>query len=400
MSTNNPELPMAKVVVAQRGARHRYSIPRLLENANMLEALYTDSCAYSLAGKLACRLGALGLKRSNALAARVPEKIPANKVFSSDRPLVSSLSKGLISPDMSSAYKHWGLQGANVVYSMYGEELDFLRWAKSEGAKIIVDVFISPLSNQVVLDEQVNFDTPSRFRVEPSECDYSADRGVGAFAPFADILLCPSEWVASGVRKFVPEYAHKIRIVPYGSSLHPKSQVGDNLGRILFAGRDPLRKGLPYLAEAVHGLRQSGIKLDVRIAGLERQECDWFPHFKELNYLGLVEMNKMGDEFARADAFVLPSLSEGQAGVLLEALSYGCPVIATKESGVDLTNNENGILVNAGSASQLEAAISQIIQDRSLRAQLSRNGKSFFEQNFSMNMWQERLIQVVLELQS
>ncbi len=388
-----------KVLVIQRGARHRYSIPRLLENAKLLEALYTDSSAYSTAGRIAAKFSDMG-PRVQALASRIPESIPREKVFSSDKPLISSLSRTVISSDMSGVFKRWGLQGAGIVYSMYGEELDFLRWAKAQGAKIIVDVFISPLSNQVVLDEQDKFDVPSGFRVDASECDYSPDRGVGAFAPIADILLCPSEWVAEGVRKFVPDCAHKIRIVPYGSSLHPKNQEGDNLGRILFAGRDPLRKGLPYLAEAVHRLRQSGMNLDVRVAGLEQQECNWFPHYQELNYLGLVKMDKMGEEFARADAFILPSLSEGQAGVLLEALSYGCPVIATRESGVDLTQNENGILVDAASGKQIEEAIARIIQDRDFRAKLSENGRAFFEQNFSMNLWQERLTKVVRELQS
>ncbi|MDF7799409.1 glycosyltransferase family 4 protein [Pontiellaceae bacterium B1224] len=265
--------------------------------------------------------------------------------------------------------------------------------------KTIVDVFISPLSNQMVFEEQTRFNAPERLRVSEISCTPSLIRGIGAIAPHADILLCPSKWVAKGVEAFVPEHKHKIRIVPYGSSIFPRDQDGVDAGRLLFAGRDPLRKGLPYFAEAVYSLRKSGIKLDARVAGLEKGECKWFPHYEELNYLGVVGMERMGDEYEKADAFVLPSLSEGQAGVVLEALSYGCPVIATEESGVDLTSFENGIIIPARSAAELANAVEKVVLDRSLREKLSVCGKEFFSLNFSMDMWRKRLMDIVQDLQ-
>lgn len=389
-----------KVLVAQRGARHRYAIPRIFEEADMLAALYTDSTAYSRAGRLAARLPGLACRSSalQALTSRNPAGIPREKIYASDRPLFSRLTRGMIHGDIGPVYQRWGLSGADAVYSMYGEDIRFLDWAKSQGAKVIVDVFISPVSNQVVLDEQQHFKVPECYQVRSDECRPSEDRGIGAFAPLADMLVCPSEWVADGVRRFVPDHAHKIQVVPYGSSIQPQEQHDIEEGRILFAGRDPLRKGLPYLAEAVHQLRQQGMKLDVRIAGLEKSECKWFPHYDELNYLGLVELARMGNEFARCDMFILPSLSEGQAGVILEALSFGCPVIATRESGVDFLNKDNGMLIPARSANAIAAAIAEVVKDRSLRNKLSGGGKYFFEENFSMSMWKKRLLHAVKDL--
>ena len=70
-------------------------------------------------------------------------------------------------------------------------------------------------------------------------------------AGLADILLCPSEWVATGVRELSPEHADKIRIVPYGCSINYEGRLNQPVrGRVLFAGSDIVRKGIQDLAEA------------------------------------------------------------------------------------------------------------------------------------------------------
>ncbi len=382
-----------QVLVCQRGARHRYTIPRMLEEAGMLAALYTDSTVHSAAGKLARFTGKGG--RLQALTAREPKGIPAGKIYSSDRLLISAASRGLVSGELSRSYQRWGLQKADVVYSMYGEDLPFVHWAKKQGAKIIVDVFISPLANRNLFEEQRKFGVHGGYPLNEEECRVSRTRGIGAYAPIADILLCPSEWVAEGVREFVPEEAHKIRVVPYGSSIQPGEQKNVQPGRLLFAGRDALRKGLPYFAEAVVNLKKSGVELDARVAGLTAESCSWMPCADALNFLGVVKMDQMSAEYEKADAFVLPSLAEGQAGVVLEALAHGCPVIATKESGVDFKHGENGLLVERRSVAQLEDSIKLILTNRNLRDKLGTNGKAFFEAEFSVDVWKHRLIEVI-----
>ncbi|WP_322607553.1 glycosyltransferase family 4 protein [Pontiella agarivorans] len=380
--------------MTQRGARHRYQIPRMLEEAGLLAALYTDSTVYSPVGRMAgvlCKIG-LGVHKLKALALRVPEGIPADKIFSSDREL---LHRG----KLSTVFEKRGLRGASVVYNMNGEDIPFLKYARAHGAKIIVDVFISPKANQNLYAEQQRFKgAGEKGGLSEADCRRAEHRGIGAYAPLADILLCPSEWVADGVRDFAPDHAHKIRVVPYGSSIEPKRQVDVEPGRLLFAGRDALRKGLPYLAEAVAQLKSSGLSLQARVAGLTRKECDWMPYADHLEFLGIVPMDKMSQEYERADLFVLPSLAEGQAGVILEALSHGCPVAATRESGVDLITNENGMLVESRSAAQLADAIKTMVVDRGFRDRIGAQGRYFFEREFAPKVWRSRLVEVVEKL--
>ena len=187
----NSSIKNVRVLVCQRGARHRYAIPRLLEEAGMLGALYTDSCAYSRLGRIAGGLSRLGLRNPSvrALASRIPKGVPRDKIFSSDRELGRFLSKRGLGSD----YERWGLQGACAVYSTYGDDIDFLGWAKVQGVKIIVDVFVHPETNRIVSEEESCIHGNANTAMITNEDSHSKH-----VFELADLLLCPSEWVAGG----------------------------------------------------------------------------------------------------------------------------------------------------------------------------------------------------------
>ncbi len=382
-----------KVLVCQRGARHRYAIPRLLEDEGMLAGLYTDSCAYSRVGRIAVGLGKLGIRHPSvrALASRRPLGIPRNKIFSSDRELICSSSRRGVEAD----YRRWGLQEAGVVYSMYGEDLEFLEWIKSQGVKIMIDVFVHPATNRIVSLEEASLHGSAL----PDSIGTEDEHSRRAFE-LADLLLCPSGWVADGVGEFAPECGEKIRLVQYGSSLKVRDSINQSseTGRILFAGREPLRKGLHYLADAAKLVREAGFEIDVRAAGVNRSDIGWMQNSSEINCLGTLPMDEMHKEFSRAEVFVLPSLSEGQAGVVLEAMASGCPVIATRESGIDFDTG-SGITVPVCDAAALATALIEVLRNRDQRNALAEGALRQAE-TFSMESWSERLVGVVQEVAS
>lgn len=75
---------------------------------------------------------------------------------------------------------------------------------------------------------------------------------------------------------------------------------------------------------------------------------------------------------AKADVFALPSYSEGLPMALLEAMSWGLPVITTPVGGIPelVTQDQNGLLVNPGDVQQLSKAMQVLIEDKSLRFSL------------------------------
>jgi glycosyltransferase involved in cell wall biosynthesis len=76
--------------------------------------------------------------------------------------------------------------------------------------------------------------------------------------------------------------------------------------------------------------------------------------------------------YAIADAFVLPSHSEGSPNVLLEAMAAGVPVVATAVGGVPeiVSSGKNALLVVRGDTVGLAFAVTQLLIDQALRDRL------------------------------
>lgn len=351
------DLGKPKVLVCQHGARHRYAVPRMFEEAGMLVALYTDSSAHSFLGKCAARLGPKAPPVIRRLANRKISGIPVERIFSSDICMLDELGRRYTPSGgidfsrrqqqrLSRKTKRWGLKGAEIVYTMQDEDLDFVRWAKDQGASSVVDVIISPVTEDILQQPYEEFPD---WAIEQHERIIEQNKALWQeSSQLADLLLCPSEWVAEGVRTLSPEASDKIRIVPYGCSIDYLDKSNQPVeGRVLFAGGDALRKGLHYLASAATRLKPSMPRLDIRIAGELPDQVISHAICKDLNFLGKLTSGQMKEEFLSADCFVLPSLSEGFAGVVAEAISAGCPVIVTRETGSPIVHEREGLIIPA-----------------------------------------------------
>ena len=105
----------------------------------------------------------------------------------------------------------------------------------------------------------------------------------------------------------------------------------------------------------------------------------------------------MAEEYARADVFVLPSLSEGMALAHLEAMAAGVPVIATPNCGSVVRDGVDGFIVPVRDREMLAARIEEIVSDRQLRERMSINARQR-AQEFSIERYGERLLAVLAPL--
>ena len=398
-----------QVLVCQHGARRRYAIPNMLEEAEMLAAIYTDSSSASLMGQLSTILGCVSPLSVQRLADRKIDRIPSYKIFSSDKPnllelyqrLTGGLPKGLELDHqhhqvLSKKMITWGLHDANVIYSMYRESQDFIRWAKSKGAKSVIDVYISPEAGEIMDQESLKFpDWNIGNRLSDGQSKKQLWKEA---AELADLLICPSEFVAEGVRSVSPEAAHKIRIVPYGCSINYQYRVNTpKKGRVFFAGGDPLRKGLHYLAEAATVIKEKSNDIDVRVAGELPKHITQHHSCRNLLFLGKLTSEQMKEEYLAADVFVLPSLAEGFAGVVAEAIGAGCPVIVTKEAGSPVVHEREGLLIDARCSKSIVDAILRFYFDREFRENCA--SECLKQQDFyKEESWRKRLITAIKEV--
>ena len=75
---------------------------------------------------------------------------------------------------------------------------------------------------------------------------------------------------------------------------------------------------------------------------------------------------------------ILPSLTEGLPNVILEALTLGCAIVATRVGGTPelISHMHNGLLVEPSNPSSIAKAIMQLLDDSELRETLSANAKT------------------------
>ena len=160
--------------------------------------------------------------------------------------------------------------------------------------------------------------------------------------------------------------------------------------RILFVGFLRHEKGLDYLLKALKILSEEGINVELCIVGDGPYKSKLVNLAQSLNiadkvrFCGYLPLGAELQEFyARADVFVLPSISEGTPRVLLEAMARGVPIVAARVGGIPdiILHEQTGLLVSPGDEQDLASAIHRLIKDKKIGEKLIENGYSFARQH-------------------
>ena len=203
---------------------------------------------------------------------------------------------------------------------------------------------------------------------------------------------CPNEGLAIHAKKTV--------IVPNGlpdDAHHPNFFQQKESLNILFIGLLEESKGELDLCRAVKILKEKGIRCKVRIAGefkSKNYKDYFFKYLKEnelencIDYLGIIRGELKEKAFRNSDVFCFPSYfhSESFPLVLIEAMSYGLPIVSTRWRGiVDMIEDGiNGYLVEIKSPNEIALKLQLLWEDLNLRKAISKNSRKIFENKYSM----------------
>jgi len=171
----------------------------------------------------------------------------------------------------------------------------------------------------------------------------------------------------------------KIRINQYGSSLVPVDSISSNLDNeitVLFVGQLTQRKGIKYLLEAIKILKKDKLKFKFTLIGPIIGSGNWFKDYMTFidQYHPSMPRNKLSKVYKSADIFILPSLFEGSALVVYEALSHGLPCVVTPNTGADfIKNGINGYEIPIRNIYRIVEIISSLNKDRDLLDNLKIN---------------------------
>ena len=161
----------------------------------------------------------------------------------------------------------------------------------------------------------------------------------------ADMILVPSTFVKN---TFDKSTIKKTMVLGFGADIdnfYPVKSIekSKKYFDILFIGQKSLRKGLHYLIDAFHKFKHPNKRL--HIIGSDTNDLDFFK--KKLSneniiIYGHIPQYKLNNIINKCHVFVLPSIEDGFAIVVLQAAAGGCPCIVSKNTGAaDVVSKNN-----------------------------------------------------------
>lgn len=176
---------------------------------------------------------------------------------------------------------------------------------------------------------------------------------------------------------------------------------------LVFVGYLNQRKGLRELLPAVARLVRAGhSQLKLFLVG--RNELGGYvedfirEHRLENNVVlvGSVHHSQVKHWMHFADAFILPSHSEGLPTVLFESLFSATPSIFTRVGGIAdvVEDGEHALLIEPGSTDAICAAVERLMQDEGLRERLSRQGHALIRDHYTWQLNAARHVTLYAEL--
>jgi len=222
----------------------------------------------------------------------------------------------------------------------------------------------------------------------------------------ADYIAVPSEHVKqSFLAANISE--HKILKIPYGCNVErffserPKPSHGPMI--FLFVGQVCLGKGIYYLLSA---WRRLGLRPEVaqlHIVGNVSSDCDNLVGAAQdtpgIIFHGSKAQDSLRGFYRNAHVLVFPSLSEGLAMVIGEAMAAGLAVICTQNSGGPelLADTQAGLLVPPADAKVLADKIAWCLANRDAVLEMGQQARSLARQ-YTWQDYGERIIKKYTDL--
>jgi glycosyltransferase involved in cell wall biosynthesis len=405
-----------KFVCGFYGARDGYELPVALHEAGWLEVLLTDF--YGSSGLLA--------KSGLARAVREHEKLPAEKVRGSLGLAMARRVCGKVFSDpeqrnlwpdalLSGRIMREAAQRNAHIFTFEPYAVPRPTGGFPDGRKQVVFYYHPHVDTEdaIYRDDEKRW---PKFHEQSGLLDSPWRRRTADAWKHADLVLCASSFtkqslIAAGMEE------RRIAVVPYGTA-QPRAELTGARGqvteagvcqeavspsvssvfrrsglsvekqqteaslpatsdsphvtaplRLLFVGRNPLRKGLHHLLMAWNAAeKQPGDLLTIVCAARPLEMQRLVEGRSDVRWLDSVSGEELDRLYAEADALVVPSLCEGFGHVYLEAMSRGCVVVGTRNSALpDIGNETRGVFtVDVGDVEGLAQVISRASADPSI----------------------------------
>lgn len=207
----------------------------------------------------------------------------------------------------------------------------------------------------------------------------------------ADAVIVTTPAIARYVERFMP--ATRVHLIPNGVNLrqfYPAEQLPAGPPTVAFLGRLSPEKNPMALPAAAHRL-QPEMRIRLVFIGDGPLRTPLAQQAERLgvdaHFHGTVSHDRLPDLLRGANAFVLPSYSEGHPKALLEAMACGLPVVVSDIPGNRsvVEPDANGLIFPAGDDTRLAEQLATILGDRAQATRLGRAAHATIAQHYDLD---------------
>jgi len=183
-----------------------------------------------------------------------------------------------------------------------------------------------------------------------------------------------------------------------------KKEQNLNQINLLTVGRFVEQKDYITSLQSILELIKNGIDIKYTIVGQGHLEADLKEYVVKYDLVKHVEFiinpPNVNDYYKQADIYLSTSLFEGLSNSIMEAMSFGLPVVATDvgDNKYLIIDSESGFLVPLKDVERISSKLKILIANSYLRKEMGEKGYNHIKENFSEKKFANEYINLIEKL--
>ena len=372
-----------KLIVSCPGKFHAFHLAEQLDKRGLLQKLITTYFSPNRnARDISIDPGRVVTNRLPEVVMRLPQKIPILRDY---------FEWAWYKNRMFERWAETQVEKCDIFVGWSGFSLKPLLKAKSLGAFTVLERG----SSHAAFQQGIMKEEYQSFGLSPKGLDNRYLEQELKEYEATDFICIPSSFVEKTFLQHGISRDKLIRI-PYGVNLRCFKQVPkeDDIFRIVFCGGMTLRKGVHYLLRAFKELNLPNSEL-LLIGGMSDEMRPLFNAYNGWHrYTGPLHHLELYKHFSQGSVFVMPSIEEGLALVIPQAMACGLPVVCTTNTGGEdiVRDGMDGFVIPIRDVEALKEKILFMYEHPETCREMGQSAKRRVSEGFAWDDYGERMV--------
>jgi len=370
-----------KVYISVFGKFHAFDLARELDNKGHLYKIFTTYPKYAL-------------KKYNITDDKIIS-LPIFEVFSRARKFVPFFFLNSYLKNLSIIFDWICSLYINSKIDVFIGWSGFAKISMIKCKKLKITTFLERGSAHIVHQRKVLKNEEKKQNVKIFFPEYFVSKELEEYR-LADQINVPSNF---SKKTFPLNLQEKLFVNSYGVDVKLFCQKKNIKKKfiVLYVGGLSIQKGSHYLLKAMSQLINNGNSIEFwHVGSIDKQMNIFIKKYKNLSiiFFGHKSFSSLPKYYSKSSVFCIPSIHDGLALVIPQALACGLPVICTKNSGGSefIKNGVNGFLIEPFSVISIKNKILKLYNDRKLLKRMSLNTRDIKNTKLHWGNYGDRLI--------